>query len=149
MKILDNLSPENFETSIKQIKELTFDTMQKLEGLINLIYEKAVTEPSFCFPCAALCRHLALVSIKHFTFWYAVQFLIFIVLKDIYFIQIKAPLDDGQNMVNFRKLLLTKCQKEFEQYISSEKKYEDKIAAMEAAKDDVNMLSNQQFFVNQ
>lgn len=45
-------------------------------------------------------------------------------------------------MANFRKLLLTKCQKEFEQYISSEKKYEDKIAAMEAAKDDVNMLSN-------
>lgn len=48
------------------------------------------------------------------------------------------PLNDGQGVVNFRKLLLTKCQKEFEQDKSSEKKREDKIKAMKAAKDDVS-----------
>ena len=65
------------------------------------------------------------------------------------------PLDDGQGVVNFRKLLLTKCQKEFEQDKSSEKKRDDKIKAMKAAKDDVSIMKcvakgifSPQFFIH-
>lgn len=54
--------------------------MKKLEGTINLIFEKAIDEPNFSVPYANMCKQLALVSIKNLLLFFF-QFSIFIVLK--------------------------------------------------------------------
>lgn len=107
--ILNKLTPQKFQTLVEQVKELPINTISKLEGTINLIFEKAIDEPNFSVPYANMCKQLALM---------------------------KVPLEDGQGFVNFRKLLLTKCQKEFEHDKSIEKKREEKIKAIKAAQDD-------------
>lgn len=53
---------------MEQVKELPIDTMKKLEGTINLIFEKAIDEPNFSVPYANMCKQLALVSIKKYYF---------------------------------------------------------------------------------
>lgn len=62
------MTPQKFQTLVEQVKELPIDTMKKLEGTINLIFEKAIDEPNFSVPYANMCKQLALVSIKNFTF---------------------------------------------------------------------------------
>ncbi|GIY74246.1 eukaryotic translation initiation factor 4 gamma 3 [Caerostris extrusa] len=85
--VLNKLTPQKFETLVGQVKNLNIDNEEKLSLVIDLVFEKAVDEPNFSVPYANLCKHLALI---------------------------KVPVAGSSSHVNFRKLLLTKCQKEFE-----------------------------------
>ncbi|KAL2090707.1 hypothetical protein ACEWY4_012970 [Coilia grayii] len=86
--ILDKLTRQKFQQLMKQVSKLTINTEERLKGVINLIFEKAISEPSMCVTYANMCRCLA---------------------------TLKVPLRDNPNTtVNFRKLLLNRCQKEFE-----------------------------------
>ncbi|GBM60301.1 Eukaryotic translation initiation factor 4 gamma 3 [Araneus ventricosus] len=108
--VLNKLTPQKFETLLSQLKGLIIDTEEKLALVIDLIFEKAVNEPKFSVPYANLCKHLALI---------------------------KVPVSGTSGtQVNFRKLLLTKCQKEFEQDRSDELKNEEKMKILEAADPD-------------
>ncbi|GBM19884.1 Eukaryotic translation initiation factor 4 gamma 3 [Araneus ventricosus] len=108
--VLNKLTPQKFETLLSQLKGLNIDTEEKLALVIDLIFEKAVDEPNFSVPYANLCKHLALI---------------------------KVPVSGTSGtQVNFRKLLLTKCQKEFEQDRSDELKNEEKMKTLEAADPD-------------
>ncbi|KAG8175493.1 hypothetical protein JTE90_025507 [Oedothorax gibbosus] len=108
--VLNKLTPQKFETLLAQLKGLNIDTEEKLNVVIDLIFEKAVDEPNFSVPYANLCKHLAMI---------------------------KVPVaDQGGGQVNFRKLLLTKCQKEFEQDRSDELKHEERMKALEEAEPD-------------
>lgn len=49
--------------------------MKKLEGTINLIFEKAIDEPNFSVPYANMCKQLALVSIESITFKFSLHFI--------------------------------------------------------------------------
>ncbi|UYV71075.1 EIF4G3 [Cordylochernes scorpioides] len=93
--ILNKLTPEKFDSLLKQLQSVQIDTVERLEGVINLVFEKAVDEPKFAVPYANLCKHLAKIKVK---------------------------VDDSDNTVNFRKLLLTKCQKEFEKDYKDDEK---------------------------
>ena len=104
--ILNKLTPQKFETLVEQVKNFDITTEEKLNGVIDLIFEKAIDEPNFSVPYANMCKHLALI---------------------------KVPLEGQPGQVNFRKLLLTKCQKEFEQDRCDELKREERIKAIEAA----------------
>ncbi|XP_013390980.1 eukaryotic translation initiation factor 4 gamma 1 isoform X3 [Lingula anatina] len=87
--ILNKLTPQKFAVLMEQILQLPIDSEPKLKGLIDLIYEKAVDEPNFSVAYANMCKHLA---------------------------RLKVPDEAGTGReVNFRKLLLNKCQREFEQ----------------------------------
>ncbi|KAG7478452.1 hypothetical protein MATL_G00080790 [Megalops atlanticus] len=86
--ILNKLTPQMFQQLMKQVTDLTIDTEERLKGVIDLVFEKAIDEPSFSVAYGNMCRCLA---------------------------TLKVPMAEKPNTtVNFRKLLLNRCQKEFE-----------------------------------
>ncbi|KAK6174828.1 hypothetical protein SNE40_013400 [Patella caerulea] len=86
--ILNKLTPQKFQTLLKQVQDLNIDTETRLKGVTDLIFEKAVSEPAFSVAYANMCRYL---------------------------MQLKVPSDSKPGeKVNFRVILLTKCQREFE-----------------------------------
>lgn len=46
---------------MKQVTDLTIDTEERLKGVIDLVFEKAIDEPSFSVAYANMCRCLATV----------------------------------------------------------------------------------------
>lgn len=92
--ILSQLTPHNFQMLGERITNLNINTKESLEGVVDLIFEKAVDEPSSPIVYANLCKCLALM---------------------------KVPVGNTENnYVPFRKVLLNKCQKEFESSIVDE-----------------------------
>uniref|UniRef100_A0A8C2EAD8 B box-type domain-containing protein n=1 Tax=Cyprinus carpio TaxID=7962 RepID=A0A8C2EAD8_CYPCA len=86
--VLNQLTPQMFQPLMKQMMKLTIDTEERLKGVIDLIYEKAISEPNSSEACANMCRCL---------------------------MGLKVPTTEKPGeTVNFRKLLLNRCQKEFE-----------------------------------
>uniref|UniRef100_A0A672J8Q9 Eukaryotic translation initiation factor 4 gamma, 1a n=1 Tax=Salarias fasciatus TaxID=181472 RepID=A0A672J8Q9_SALFA len=108
--ILNKLTPQKFQELMKQVTELTIDTEERLKGAIDLIFEKAISEPNFSVAYANMCRCL---------------------------LGLKVPTTDKPGVfVNFRKLLLNRCQKEFEKDQDDDEIFETKQKELEAAKDD-------------
>ncbi|XP_072428568.1 eukaryotic translation initiation factor 4 gamma 1-like isoform X1 [Chiloscyllium punctatum] len=86
--ILNKLTPQMFQQLMKQVADLTIDNEERLKGVIDLVFEKAISEPNFSVAYANMCRCLT---------------------------TLKVPIPDKPGAtVNFRKLLLNRCQKEFE-----------------------------------
>ncbi|XP_033492671.2 eukaryotic translation initiation factor 4 gamma 1a isoform X3 [Epinephelus lanceolatus] len=107
--ILNKLTPQKFQELMKQVTELTIDTEERLKGAIDLIFEKAISEPNFSVAYANMCRCL---------------------------MGLKVPTSDKPGLfVNFRKLLLNRCQKEFEKDQDDDAIFEKKQKEMEAAKE--------------
>uniref|UniRef100_A0A669BK40 Eukaryotic translation initiation factor 4 gamma, 1a n=1 Tax=Oreochromis niloticus TaxID=8128 RepID=A0A669BK40_ORENI len=95
--ILNKLTPQKFQELMKQVTELTIDTEERLKGAIDLIFEKAISEPNF--------------SVAY------------------------SSEDKPGVFVNFRKLLLNRCQKEFEKDQDDDEIFERKQKELDAAKD--------------
>lgn len=60
--ILNKLTPQKFNQLMTQVTELTIDTEERLKGVIDLVFEKAIDEPSFSVAYGNMCRCLATVS---------------------------------------------------------------------------------------
>jgi len=58
---LNKLTPQMFNQLMKQVTDLTVDTEERLKGVINLVFEKAIDEPSFSVAYANMCRCLVTV----------------------------------------------------------------------------------------
>ncbi|MBN3315747.1 IF4G1 factor, partial [Atractosteus spatula] len=105
--ILNKLTPQMFQQLMKQVTELTIDTEERLKGVIDLIFEKAISEPNFSVAYANMCRCL---------------------------IALKVPTaDKPQATVNFRKLLLIAAHKEFEKDKDDDEVFEKKQKELDAA----------------
>uniref|UniRef100_A0A8C5Q9N7 Eukaryotic translation initiation factor 4 gamma 3 n=1 Tax=Leptobrachium leishanense TaxID=445787 RepID=A0A8C5Q9N7_9ANUR len=105
--ILNKLTPQMFNQLMKQVTDLTVDTEERLKGIIDLVFEKALDEPGFSVAYANMCRCLA---------------------------TLKVPMaDKPSNTVNFRKLLLNRCQKEFEKDKADDDVFEKKQKELESA----------------
>jgi translation initiation factor 4G len=85
--ILNKLTPQNFEKLFEQVKAVNIDNVVTLTGVISQIFEKALMEPTFCEMYANFCFHLAAA------------------LPD---------LCQDNEKITFKRLLLNKCQEEFE-----------------------------------
>ncbi|XP_022964247.1 eukaryotic translation initiation factor 4G-like isoform X1 [Cucurbita moschata] len=85
--ILNKLTPQNFEKLFEQVKEVNIDNGRTLTGVISQIFDKALMEPTFCEMYANFCFHLAGE------------------LPD---------LSEDNKKITFKRLLLNKCQEEFE-----------------------------------
>jgi len=85
LAILNKLTPQKFDKLIQKFNEITIDTEAKLRKCIDLIFEKAVDEPGFSVEYAKMCKHLNAKQVK-----------------------------ENDTVVNFRKLLITRCQIEFQ-----------------------------------
>ncbi|CAI5973323.1 unnamed protein product [Closterium sp. NIES-64] len=57
--ILNKLTPETFDPLFQQLLTTGINTPEILQGVINLIFTKAVDEPTFCPMYAALCEKLS------------------------------------------------------------------------------------------
>lgn len=60
--ILNKLTPQKFQQLMKQVTDLTIDTEDRLKGVIDLTFEKAIAEPDFSVAYANMCRCLIGVS---------------------------------------------------------------------------------------
>ncbi|CAB1349584.1 unnamed protein product [Coregonus sp. 'balchen'] len=83
--ILASLTPKNFHQSMKVVSAFTIDTEDKLKGIIDSIYERAILNPTSAEVYAKVCHHHQFMGLK---------------IPGV--------------TVNFRKLLLNQCQKGFE-----------------------------------
>lgn len=61
--ILNKLTPQMFNQLMKQVTDLTVDTEERLKGVIDLVFEKAIDEPSFSVAYANMCRCLVTVRL--------------------------------------------------------------------------------------
>uniref|UniRef100_A0A8C5C394 Eukaryotic translation initiation factor 4 gamma 1 n=1 Tax=Gadus morhua TaxID=8049 RepID=A0A8C5C394_GADMO len=108
--VLNKLTPQMFQALMKQVTDMSIDTEARLKGVIDLIFEKAISEPNFSVAYANMCRCL---------------------------MGLKVPTTDNpEATVNFRKLLLNRCQKEFEKDQDDDVIFEKKQKELEASKDD-------------
>ncbi|XP_048581681.1 eukaryotic translation initiation factor 4 gamma 1-like isoform X2 [Nematostella vectensis] len=96
--ILNKLTPQKFKKLTEQVMELEIDTSEKLEGIIDIIFEKAISEPGFSVAYANLCRCLLPIKVSA-----------------------------GNKELVFRTILLNKCQKEFEKEKTDENRIHEKI----------------------
>uniref|UniRef100_UPI00398F0702 eukaryotic translation initiation factor 4 gamma 1-like isoform X2 n=1 Tax=Pristiophorus japonicus TaxID=55135 RepID=UPI00398F0702 len=105
--ILNKLTPQMFQQLMKQVAELTIDNEERLKGVIDLVFEKAISEPNFSVAYANMCRCLT---------------------------TLKVPIPDKPGAtVNFRKLLLNRCQKEFEKDKDDDAEIDKKQKEIDAA----------------
>ncbi|XP_016401436.1 eukaryotic translation initiation factor 4 gamma 1-like, partial [Sinocyclocheilus rhinocerous] len=96
--VLNQLTPQMFQPLMKQVTELTINTEERLKGVVHLIYEKAISEPNFSEAYANMCRCL---------------------------MGLKVPTTEKPGVtINFRKLLLNRCQKEFEKNKDDDETFE-------------------------
>lgn len=98
--VLNKLTPQKFQTLVKQVSEMDITTEERLKGVTDLIFEKAISEPGFSVAYASMCRYLAMIKV--------------------------ASTSKQGEYVNFRAILLTRCQKEFEKDKDSEKEMEER-----------------------
>jgi translation initiation factor 4G len=97
--ILNKLTPDNFERLTGQLLEVGITEAKTLVGLIGQIFDKALFEPHFCELYSQLCQTLQ-KRLPEF--------------DD----PAEEPAPEGgeakRRKLNFRRLLLNKCQEEFE-----------------------------------
>jgi len=113
--ILNKLTPQKFAPLVKQILDLDIDSEDRLKGVIDIIFEKAIDEPGFSVAYANMCKHLMLIRVP-------------------------APGEKKESTksedVYFRKLLLNRCQKEFEAGALLETDFETQFKKIEAIEDE-------------
>ncbi|XP_049327363.1 uncharacterized protein LOC111191621 isoform X1 [Astyanax mexicanus] len=86
--ILNKLTPQMFDRLIQRVNELAIDSEERLKGVIDLVFEKAIREPHFSETYAKMCHCL---------------------------VDLKVPTSDNPAVTaEFRTLLLRCCQKEFQ-----------------------------------
>jgi translation initiation factor 4G len=85
--ILNKLTPQNFEKLFEQVKQVNIDNAGTLTGVISQIFDKALMEPTFCEMYANFCYSLS-GELPDFV--------------------------EDNEKITFKRLLLNKCQEEFE-----------------------------------
>ncbi|XP_043242632.1 eukaryotic translation initiation factor 4 gamma 1-like isoform X2 [Amphibalanus amphitrite] len=110
--ILNKITPSNIEKHIENIRQLEFNTDERLGKMINVLFDKAVNEPAYASQYAAVCLAMT-----------------------------KPPAgsedESKKAMSMFRKLLLTQCQREFEKDKSLELNLGERQREIEAQTDPV------------
>lgn len=90
--MLNKLTAENFDLLVEQVKLYKIDTSERLDGVISLLFEKAISEPKFAPTYARLCQQVAMIT--------------------------TAPQNDTEKgkKTTLKTKLITQCQKEFERH---------------------------------
>jgi len=100
--ILNKLTPEKFTMLVSKLFQIGINDERVLQGVIALLYDKAITEKSFCEMYARACRVLHENLQAQET-------------KEAEENPDKAPTEEeSKKKVSFKKILLTRCQEEFE-----------------------------------
>ncbi|CAH0703535.1 unnamed protein product [Spodoptera exigua] len=89
--ILNKLTPQKFDTLLERVKSLEINNQKRLEGVIDLVFEKAIDEPNFSEAYAAMCHKLSILKVPA-----------------------DNPTMPDNKCVNFRALIISRCQNQFE-----------------------------------
>lgn len=135
--ILNKLTPQKFTALLEKFKQLPIDTETRLREVTNLIFEKvtdfiyplllrhnfwhdlqAIDEPSFSEAYANMCRVMSQFKVS---------------TQNTTAAQVAAS-NPQSSTVEFRKVLLTRCQREFEKDRTNEDLLGDLRKKMEEAK---------------
>ncbi|KAL1110589.1 hypothetical protein AAG570_008117 [Ranatra chinensis] len=119
--ILNKLTPEKFDTLVLQLKEQRINSLERLSGVVDLVFEKAVKEPSFSKCYADMCKMIGGIEVLD---------RVKVATEDT------NPRKPKQQVVHFRQLLLRKCQYEFEKNKVAEFDAEKRMAEIKANKDE-------------
>ncbi|XP_076621218.1 eukaryotic translation initiation factor 4 gamma isoform X1 [Colletes latitarsis] len=111
--VLNKLTPQKFDTLVNQVRALTIDTPERLQGVIDLVFEKAVDEPSFSIAYALMCKELALMEVSG----------------------LDKNVEKSEYSFSFKKLIITRCQKEFEKNSVNEETRSMKLKEIEECTD--------------
>lgn len=57
------MTPQKFDTLLDKVKSLDINTQSRLEGVIDLVFEKAIDEPNFSEAYAAMCSKLSMLKV--------------------------------------------------------------------------------------
>lgn len=117
--VLNKLTPDNFGTLVEQVKQYEIDTEERLDGCIKILFEKAIMEPNFTDTYAQMCKELGTI--------------------------IKIETTENKQPPNFKRKLITQCQKEFEKHHTDKEENaseleESKKKAAEEKSEEVNEL---------
>jgi translation initiation factor 4G len=108
---LNKITPQKYDVIEGKIRELEINTEDRLKRVLDLVFDKAVDEPAFCIQYATLCRYLGTVKVTK---------------KN----------DNGEDVVvEFRRLLITRCQQEFEKNVYEGIDIEGRKAAIASCED--------------
>lgn len=119
--VLNKLTPEKFGKLMDLIKVLDIDTPSRLQEVISLVFEKAVDEPCYSVEYAQLCKELGSLEVKD-------------------------PDIEGA-VITFKKLIITRCQKEFEKNPNDDIMRNRKLREIEECKDPVSISLNLNFIL--
>ena len=100
ISILNKITPENFKDLSGQIIRLNIDNMNKLEIAVEIIFEKAVLEPSFSLTYANLCKVMSTIKFSE---------------------------EQNPKVSLFRQTLANRCKKEFFSEKADEKRIDAEI----------------------
>ncbi|CAF4161377.1 unnamed protein product, partial [Adineta steineri] len=88
--ILNELTPQTYAKLLKKLDALELDRYERLEGMIDILFSKAIEESKFCSMYANLCEHFQRKQVTEHG-------------------------QDGQIVTHsFRHILLTRCQTKFQ-----------------------------------
>jgi len=63
--MLNKLTPQNFENLVSSERSLSVDTEEYIRAMVDLTFEKAISEPGYSCAYARLCNSLSSVSGAH------------------------------------------------------------------------------------
>lgn len=104
--ILNKLTPEKFETLVEEIIKLKIDTMEKMEAVMILVFEKAIDEPNFSVSYASLCHRL---------------------INEVKARDERMESGTKSNLAYFRNALLDKTEREFTQNVTKTNAKDEKL----------------------
>jgi len=119
---LNKLTPEKFEKLSQALLNVGIENKTVLKGIIILIFEKATDEPKYCTLYSKLCKHLN---------------------------ENGPNFDDlGCTATTFVRLLLSKCQDEFEARASASSKYEKRSGDLSPEEQEERLVAKQKMLGN-
>lgn len=132
--VLNKLTPEKFDTLLDQMTKFDIDSVEKLNGVIVLVFEKAIDEPNFSVEYAKLCQKLSakwLEDESHRVKAAAAAAATNNISEESKkHAEEQASLDaaekTGQHAL-FKKELITKCQTEFKNNVARNEAISDKL----------------------
>lgn len=131
--ILNKVTPQTYEKLLKQLEALEIDRYERLEGMINIFFSKVTSlfASSLISFISFVFFFLQAVDEPGFSFLYAK------ICKQFQKKQVTVPSEDGKTVTHyFRQILLTRCQKEFENDYRQEIEYEKRKVEVESIVDE-------------
>ena len=111
--LLNKMTPSKHDKLFAQIENLLIDTEERLAGVIQLFFEKAISEPFFAPTYAKMCQSLSQKAVL-------------------------SSSTDGEKTVSFRNLLLAQCKKEFDRDGADLIGFDEKKTEIHSAKTEEN-----------